>query len=328
MRKITNKSRFNRIHLEMIRAIVSFALVIADNIPITNSIPAWKAIIDRIKATLAELDNLIEQKSLSLKGYSQQKRVLKVSLVETTTWIMNAVYNYALSINDEVLAEKMLTSKSKVERMSYEDIVPFAQAAIDEVTPLIPSLANFDVTQQMVDDWQDNTTDLLNVLATVKNYYSNRRTINKNIQTKLRECMIALYKECDTFITSFKAGTPDYYNDYWANRKLKPLTEHTKFKVTVTDELNQPVFDVKIEQDGTDNMTATNIHGEATLQVKVHEGSGQQPVYSFTITSGTQAIPSGNIEIKLGTTVSRSYIVQPNGFIIPAPVEENTNVPS
>lgn len=328
MRKITNKSRFSRIHIEMIRAIVSFALVIVANIPITNSIPAWKTIIDRLKALLDETDNLIEQKSLSLKGYSQRKRVLKASLVETTTWIMNAVYNYALSINDNVLAEKMLTSKSKIERMSYEDIITYAQAAIDEVTPLVPSLVSFDVTQAQVDDWQENTTDLLDVLAFVKNYYSNRKTINGNIQKKLRECMIMLYMECDSFITSFKANNPDYFNDYWANRKLKPLTEHTKFKVTVTDELNQPVFDVKIEQDGTDNMTSTNIQGEATLQVKVHEGSGQQPVYSFTITSGTQTIPSGNIEIKLGNTVSRSYIVQPNGFIIPAPVEENTNVPS
>ena len=326
MKKITNKSRFGRIQIEMIRAIVSFALVIAANIPITNSIPGWKTIMQKLKTLLAEIDDLKSKNSVSLKQYALQKKTMKAALIEQTVPIMSAVYNYLLSINDPA-SETMIITKSKLEEMSYEGIVNFVNGIIPVVEPLVPSLTNFDVTQQQVDDWEQTNTGLDAVLGFVKNYYANRKSNNKIIQQKLRECMILLYQQGDTFITKFEKDNVAYFNSYWANRKLQPLSMHTKFKVKITSDMDAPIFNAKIQQDGTDNFTATDINGDATLRIKVKKGKDVQPVYSFTISSDKHSIKTGNIEIKLGESVTRSYTIAESGFIIPAPEEipENMN---
>lgn len=325
MRNIKPNAKFSRIHIEMIRAIVTFALNAA-NVAVTNSIAAFAALIDRLKINLIAIDNLEQIANTPVTGYAAMKKALRDALTEMSVAIMQSVYSFAIDTNNEVLAAQMKTSRSAMKNMNYVDFMAFVGQAITNVNGVIGSLVPYNILPATVTAWTNNRTQLQNVLADPKNAHGNIDAVKKDIQNLLRASMIMLYNQCDTIAPQFKESNTNYYNQYRSNRKLQPLTKHTKFRVTVTDELNQPVYNVKVQQDGTPVIEFTNMDGQATMYVKVNEGTDAQPVYSFTLTSGTNTHSSGNIEIKKGHTVSRSYIMQPSGFIIPAPVDENTNV--
>ena len=226
---------------------------------------------------------------------------------------MNAVYNYAVSINDTNLQAAMRTSKSALYRLDYTDFTSRMNDALAIITPLLPNLANFDVTEPQITAIEDDIKEMISISP--KNIYATRNANKREIQKLLRECMAIIYNEGDRQAQSFQKNNFQYFQQYVLNRKLYPNSRHTKFRVHVTDELRQPVSEVKLLQNGTTNSINTDINGDATLYVKIEEG--KKPLYNFTISQGSQTKSIGPVQIKKGQTISQTIIIQPSGFIIP-----------
>ena len=317
---VTPTSVFRLMHYIMLQAVVSFALAI-DNVGITDSIPAFRVIINKLKAKLALIAPLMEFNSRSLKYFANRRKALKQSISQNGNIIMSAVYNYAVSISDGNLQELMKSSKSGLFRLKYDPLVSRMNDVINIITPLLPQLATFDVTPEQLDALKADVLEMASISP--KNIYSTRSANKKEIQKLLRECMTIIYNESDKQAQSFQKQNQPYYDAYLFNRKLYPNTRHTKFKVHVTDELNQPIAEVNVLQNETTNSSNTDINGDATVYIKVEDG--KKPIYNFTISKGTQSKETGLIQIKKGETISQNIIMQPTGFIIPAPVSETVN---
>jgi hypothetical protein len=314
---ITPTSTFRLMHYIMLQAVVSFALAI-DNLGITNSIPAFKTIIDKLKAKLAIIAPLLEFNSRPLSGFARRRKQLKTSISQSGSIIMNAVYNYAVNIGDTNLQNIMRESKSGLFRLDYTHLTSRMNDAISIITPLLPNLANYDITEAQITALQTDVNEMISISP--KNIYATRNANKREIQKVLRECMAIIYNEGDRQAQSFQKNNFQYFQQYVLNRKLYPNSRHTKFRVHVTDELNQPIPNVKLLQNGTTNFNDTDINGDATLYIKIEEG--KKPLYNFTISQGTQSIKIGPVQIKKGETVTQTIIIQPTGFIIP----ENTEI--
>lgn len=327
MRKISAKATFGRIQREMIRSVISFCLS-AGNLAVTSTIAAFLSLINRLKVNLDAIDNLEKLASDPVNGKAAQKLQLKNALIEMSNAIMQTVYSMASETNNDNVKDQMRTSASKMRDMSYEKLVDYTGQAIINVTAVLPSLVDYNITAATMTLWQQNVTNLHTVLSNPKAAHKHIDTIKKDAQALYRQCMNMLYNEADTLAMQFKKDHLSYYTEYRAMRKLQPLTQHTKLKVSITNELKEPMFNVQVLQNNKDNKAFTDIKGECTLYIKVNEGPDEQPVYTFTIGTGPHAIQSGDIEIKKGHTQSRSFIMAPSGFIIPAPVSENENQPA
>lgn len=240
--KQNSKTKFGRVHIEMLRAVVGFALS-ATNLAITSSIAAWLALVNRQRDNLTAIDNLEQIKQQPIKGVAAQKKALKAADVELSYAIFSAVRAYALSINNLDLAAQFELTRSAMEKMSYEDFVQRIQGAIETVTPLVPSLAGWSITPATMTLWTNQTTALANILSGPKNKRAYIKTINENIQEILHQCMYLFHNEMDRAIYNFvTAGQRNYYNEYRNNRKLYPNGHvPTQLRLHLVNDVNEPV---------------------------------------------------------------------------------------
>lgn len=314
MRYIKQIKNLTRVHLEMIKAVVAFALNSA-NVAITNSIPSFGQVITMLKSNLTAITNLEAIAGLPVTGYASQKLALKNTLAEFSAAILQSVAAYAVKTQNQPLLNKVQTTRGRLLNMSYAKLIEFITAAINAVDPIVNDLEEYNITPETISLWRTNLSQLNDVYSNPKNQHKNQNQAKKDIAELIRTCMELLYNQADQIAIAFKENNLSYYQQYTANRKLIPLTRHTKFRVTVTNDTNQPIPNVTITQDDTGNFTKTDINGNASLRIKVEEG--KDPLYNFTLTSGTKNTQTGLIEIKRGQTISRSYQIAQDGFIIP-----------
>lgn len=291
---------------------------------VTKSIKAFETIINLIKGNLVAISNLEKISGSPVTGYAAQKLALRNTLIEFSTAILQSVAAYAVKTNNNVLLAKVKTSRSALTGMTYEALIEFISAAITVVNPIVDALEDYNVDAATITLWQANLSQLQDVNSNPKNQHAMQNSAKKDIQNLIHACMELLYNQADQIATQFKADNGTYFTEYKYNRKLIPLTRHTKLRVTVTNEINVPIAQVMIKQNGTENFVMTDLKGEASLRIEVKEGV--DPLYNFTISKDGKSKETGLIEIKRGETVSRTFIMAPTGFVLPAPAVEKVMV--
>jgi hypothetical protein len=231
---------------------------------------------------------------------------------------MQRVSAFAIHTNNAVLNGKVKASRSGLLRMSYEDLVAYVIQAQSSITPYLSDLAHYNVDAATMTLWQANLNQLMDVMSNPKNEHVYQNNGKEDIKKLLQQSMEMMYNQCDQLALTFKTTHPGYYVQYKHNRKLIPLTRHTKLRVTVTNEINEPIAEVKVQQDGTDNFVMTGIDGHANLRINVEPGV--DPMYSFTVSKGEISTNTGLLLINKGETVSRQIVMGNAGFVIPEPV--------
>ncbi len=329
MRKIKDTSKFNSAHQNMLSAVVNFATN-ATNLSTTQSIAAFFAIINALKLNL---DNIIKMQgniNNPVKGIAEQKELIKNTLVQTSTLVMQNVYAYAMKNKDAELAEKMKVSSSKLARMKDSILEGAVGAAITNVTAVLSQLVSYNIDQDLIDMWKANLKAFSEFISNPKVAHDSIDVFRNKLQDLLRASVVLMYNEADTVAVHYKQNNIDYYRGYRKARKLQPLVKHTKLRVLVTTEQGAPVNGIILKQDNSTNYIVTDINGRADLYIQIEKGTEieQDAIYSFTLTKDTMSIKTGDIEIKKGSTVTKNIIWNENNFVIPEEVaEEKVMVP-
>lgn len=305
-------------------------LLASQNAPIVNLVIAFKTGITGLTGIVNQALALLGSQSQSVAGGGTQKQQERNILNQLTYAIINAARGYFLSVGNVNTAQELKKSLSQIQRIADTVIAERAEYWFGIVNAEIANLSDWGITPESMVSWNNQIDAYKNVetLPTSKRELKKSRTAQ--VKTLIKQGIQLCKDTLDTSALSFIEMGPtqkQFYMDYKSGRIIHDdLTKHTKLIVSVTDELNQPIYDCQILQDGTDNKISTGINGDATLYIKTK--TGKKPVYSFTISKGSSIVTSGPIQISKGETVHRAYIMQPSGFIIPAPVDENTNVPA
>lgn len=321
----TKKVQYSALHLEMIKRVVNFALS-AGNLIITNSSVPFKAAITFIQGKANAIDVLWAEKDTVITGYAAEKRAAKDSLVEIMWSIMHPSLAFAINTGNENLRAGMDFSKSKLRKMSYANIVSRATISYELLQPYFTTLAAYNITSDMTNEWMFAKDTLANLLSAPKMAINNRKSINNDIQTQLRETLTYMRDVMDPMAVLFSGDEPAYYSNYLNNRMLQPRTNHTKFRVTVRDDAGNPIAMVKVQQAGTENMGLTDLNGECTLHLEidpVNYRADKKNIYSFTLTADTLSTTINNVKIAKGKSTTRKVTMQTTGFVVPA-VNEKT----
>jgi hypothetical protein len=271
-------------------------------------------IINQITALSGNQGNTI-----SVGGAKEMGRTL---LDGITANILKQARGYCLSVNNLDLAAQFNYSPTRIAKISDKNIVERAQNWYNLVAGILSNLNPWDVTDQTMNNWQSAIDNYIAVYKLPKNKKDLRKQktaqINSLIKMGMDHCRNVLDNAAIGFLSN---GNIEFYNQFKIKRKLDAVASKTgKFRVLVTDELNQPIPNVTITQDGTTNKITTGIDGFASLDIiyNTNKDPNQMDLYSFTLRSGNKTISTGIIEIKHNQTVSRTYIMAPSGFIIPA----------
>lgn len=327
MRKITSTSRFNSAHQNMMNAVVNFALS-TGNLAVTSSIAAFLAIINLLKTNLQAIMNIQGSINSTVNGVAEQKALIKNSLVQTSTLIMQTVYSYAVKTGNSVLAAQMKMTASKLERMKDTVLAGTVAGAIANVTAVLPQLSTYNITADLIELWTETLGKFNDIVSNPKVAHDGVDVQRNKVQDYLRTNMVLLYNQADTIALQFKKNDIDYYRHYRKERKVKPLVKHTKLRVLVTTELGKPVSHVIVKQNDSTNYVVTDVNGRADLYIDIPKDEAPElsGVYSFTLSKDTLSIESGNITIKKGHTVTKNFVMNVDGFILPeevtAPLEK------
>lgn len=317
--KENSKTKFGTTHINMIDAVVVFVFAVA-NLSTTQSLRAWEDLMLVLKSNLQSIRNLQSIAQQNITGYSSQKRSAKSALVEMSAAIMRSVYSFGVKENNLVLAAQMFVSRSDLKGKKYNNLVTYMQGIINIVTPLVPQLtANYNITTQLMEQWQEAVDLLKGLLAGPDNAESNRKSINQDIQQLLHSSMLLLINQADGMVLNFlnNPATVNYYNTYRANRKLKPFGHvPTQLRATTVDDLNQPV-ECNISIEGTD-ISGKTVNGYANLSAIPF---GEHRVIITTLGDQPQTHTFGPIRFFKGHSLSITFNVQ-QGFAVPLPQED------
>jgi hypothetical protein len=314
-------NKVNSTHENMIRAVIGFALSAA-NIATTTLVAAFLALMNAIKANIDSIDTLRASIATSITGYAAQKKALKTALVEMSATIMKSVYAYAIANGDAVLAAQMKTSRSKMKKMKYVDLITYVGGAITIVTPLVASLGSYGITPVMMTAWSTANDQLEDVISNPRNAIANREAVNAAIQNTLRSCMLLLTQQADQLSRQFITIDETYYNTYWANRKLVDFHLSTQLRAHVQDELNQPIQGAVVSVDGTELSGTTDENGYILIS-KVPFGT-----HNVTVTTGTNVRNFGPYTFKKGHSLTVHFTTAPafgSSTVTETPVIEETN---
>ena len=319
----------DQIRLFMFQSVFGFA---TKNQAVTSMIIAFKLGITHIGEII---NSLLALGSLpdTIAGSGSQKEQARKTLNTISFAIVKATYGFCIKTKNADLAAKLKMSQTKINQISDTNIVSNAKGWMALVQPHLTGLNDWNINEQTITDWQLAITNYSEVLLMPKDQMEARRQRNQKIKALIDEGMQYCTNELDSAAIRFK--TPehnDFFNQYTERRILTPkATRHGKFKILVLDDLQQPVSNVTLIQDNTKKQAITDFGGQASLDIVYNktENKSIANLYSFTLTSGTQTINSGIIEIKRNETVTRTYYLEPTGFVVPAfqpPIVKRTEV--
>jgi hypothetical protein len=139
-------------------------------------------------------------------------------------------------------------------------------------------LVNYGVSSAEFDLWLESIHTFKDYIANPATQRTTKNQGKREIQNLLRTSMLLLYNQVDQVVFQLSETNPAYFGGYFSSRKLYPLTRHTKFRVRITNELGEPIYNVQVQQDNTDRIARTDMIGDATIAVQVEHSPGQQPV--------------------------------------------------
>ncbi len=312
-------NKHNLVRLFMMESVSSLA---HDNQQITDLVLAFKNGIVSLDAIIAEINGLSGQQSQSVLGGGEQKELARTALNFITFNTIKATRGWANSQNNANLSSELNYSKTKVARISDKNIVQRAEYWLGLVNEHIDDLASWNITPETITQWEAAIAGYQAVLQLPKSKRELKKNKTAQLNTLIKQGMNFCRNILDSAAIGFKTnGNMEFYNMYISYRRIDQVASKIgKFRVLITDELNQPIANVEIKQDGKSNSTTTDIHGHASLNIMYNKNvpKEQLNLYSFTLTHGENMINTGLMAIKRNETISRKYTMAPTGFIIPA----------
>ncbi len=308
----------DQIRMFMFQSVYGFA---TSNPVITNLIKAFAISIDQIGVIINSLLELGSQPS-SIIGSGAEKEKFRRALDQLSYSVIKAARGYFVNAGNADMAAKLKMSQSKIIKIQDTNIVSVAQSWLKLIQPFVANMADWNITSETLTQWQSAIDDYSRVLLTPKNQLEARRQRNQKIKALIEQGMSYCTNELDSAAIGYKTnGNIDFFNQYTQRRQLTAkATRHGKFRVLILDDLMQPVPNVTLTQNNTQNQATTDMGGLASMDIKYNktQNKAMADIYSFTLTSGTQNLNTGLIEIKHNQTVTRTYFLEPSGFIVPA----------
>ncbi len=318
--------------LLMIKRIIAFVFDPL-NVAITNSVPAFKDACDDLKLLADAIDLKIADYRRVIKGITTAKRNARTALADTSFTAMSSVRSYALKNNLQELAAQMLVNLAELRTMPFQVLTQKISGAITIVQPLVPQLADFNITPASFLAWQQSLQNMNDLINGPKSAIAHRKSVGSIITTDMHSTMEFFNGQVDTLTGNF-LNQPEFYIGFQNNKRIgSPNIHHTRLIAHVVDELGTPFYGLTVQVDSVTDPDTGKTYKAVSA---VTNANGDCEVSEFfngmrTVTisgTGVQTVTFPAMKFENGKAVVKTFTCQPSFSNIPAPVNTNTNVPS
>lgn len=223
-------------------------LIWAALLSFANAFTLFKSKVKDLVIAVAEQEQII-------KGYAAQKREKRIAMSELANTMRSGVQAFATDENNTVLYEKVNYATSELLSGSSNRSRTRCQIIHDEAAAAIADLADYGVLPADLIDLQKAIDDFAAIISNPKDHLAARKMNTEKISTIMSEIDSILRKKMDKLIENFKISAPDFYTQYFNDRKIYDAkTNFTEIRVTLLNKLTGVKLEgVKMIVDGTDH---------------------------------------------------------------------------
>ena len=263
---MTNKQQ-NRLSMMM-----AVAVICKDLAALFALLPNFTDLVTQLGILIKRIQDLGEAQELDYKGKTDLKSQVVNNLISQTMIIVRKVVAYATVNNLPELKEVVNYTESELKRMTDQDLRSACQVIHDETAEVLPSLADYKVTQHMLDDHQAAIDVYEQELTSPREGIIYRKNATTELSKAFKEST-SLLNVMDSLVEMVRESNPEAYNNYMDARivvdhgKGKKETTYTISGKVCDFETSKPLAGVQLSIPGTTIVVVTALDGLFNITV-------------------------------------------------------------
>ena len=201
---------------DSLKALVGFAKS-ADNISVTNSVPAYKDGINYTESQLKLIDSIAASRRQDIKGYASAKRKAKRLLSLFSMTIIGPARACCLTNKDDENATKLNVTFTQLYTMEDGLLAGFCEGLHKLIEPMLIKLSNFGVTQAGMDKWTNMITAYKNLVSSPRNAIAKRAVETIDVERLVIDLNEYVRVTLAAMVEVFRDSNPSYYMSFAKN---------------------------------------------------------------------------------------------------------------
>ena len=258
-----------------------------DNQAVIDAVPARATAFAQLGTNITTINTLVAGQSTNTTGVAQDKSGLRNTLDNITVTTLATARAWALSADNNTLAEEFNYSLSEIQKIKDDTMQGFCDHRIALVNDNLAAMADFGIDAAAVTVWQNALDAYVAVLETPREAINARHLNTVGLKDTFSETSLLFKEQLDPLMMVFKLYNPDLYAAYKQARMIidrkgsgtdpKPIPTGTiQLTGTVTDFTTAlPIEDATVSIIGPSSpdpfTTLTNTNGRYTINVPGYE---------------------------------------------------------
>ena len=221
-----------RIKLTMYMAVRDFLNL---NATIVASLPNFAVNNTTLQNNITSIQSTGEQQEFDKTGISDNKKLLKLTLVTQAEDISKKMVAYANNIGNAILLKEVKYSKSELNRASDTDLKNMVQCIYDRANSNVAALATYGITAAILTAFLNAITAFNTAIPKVNEGINETKLSTAQLATLYKATDLAL-DNIDKIVEIVRLSQPNFYKGYSDNRLMKKTgNSPISLKGTVTD---------------------------------------------------------------------------------------------
>ncbi|MBI3501396.1 MAG: carboxypeptidase regulatory-like domain-containing protein [Bacteroidetes bacterium] len=209
----------------------------------------------------------------------------------------------------------MKYSISDLKRIQDDQLGQIAQNILNIVTPLLPQLPDYGITQATLNSWQGAINNYTPSIAKPRNAIAHHSTLTDDLAQLFTEANTILKNTLDATSITFKTSAPDYHRDYHKSREIINTGKgHTRIKGKCTHAVTgSAIYNVKVRVNEQAIETHSDVNG-------LYEHHVKPATVTCTVSAdGFQNQTTDPFAVDRGATLTKDFALTPTNPPPPPP---------
>ena len=268
----------------------------SDNQVVIDAVPARATAFGQLGTNITTINTLIAGQSTNTTGVAKDKSELRATLDNIAATTMASAKAWALSEDNNTLAQEFNYALSEVQKIKDDTIQGFCDHRIGLINDNLAAMADFGIDTASVTAWQDALDAYVAVIESPREAINARHLNTVGLKDIFSETSELFNEQLDPLMMVFKLSDPDLYAAY---KQARIIIDR---KGSGTD--SQPIPSDTIQLKGKATIFGTETPLENVL-VSIIGPSSPTPITTLTDVNGNYIInvpgyqPDSTFEIEV-----------------------------
>lgn len=209
-------------------------LICEKNITLVSSVVILLTRYNEFKTMVTQLKSYLAQLVMDITGPTLTKKDYRLMLARKGSDLAAIINSFALDINDNDLAQKMLISETDIKYGRDEKVVPYCTDIYNAGITNLIALADYNIDGAMLSEFSTLITAYEQVNQKPRQVRVERKTLNRNIKLIFVDLDNILYNHIDKQMRTFRTSYPGFHQDFTNARIIIDFRAHTTPRIIAT----------------------------------------------------------------------------------------------